>query len=106
MSRWGELRRVFESALKLDGEERERFLAKACGDDDALLAAGPDQLLEIEDALLRLEAEAPRQARVVECRFFAGLKDREIAAVLDISIPTVQRDWRVARAWLGATLGR
>lgn len=66
--------------------------------------AGPDQLLEIDQALEELAALDERQARVVECRFFVGLQDREIAESLGISIPTVQRDWRMARAWLGARL--
>lgn len=59
-----------------------------------------DEMLELEDALERLHALQPRAARVVECRFFAGLGVEETAAVLGVSAKTVQRDWLAARAWL------
>jgi RNA polymerase sigma factor (TIGR02999 family) len=69
---------------------------------EALLPASqPDvDLLELEDALVRLERAAPDQARVVELRVFAGLTAEEIAVALEISVPTVTRRWRAARAWL------
>lgn len=69
---------------------------------DALLPATlPDtDLLELEDALVRLERAAPEQAQVVELRVFAGLTAEEIAETLGISVPTVTRRWRAARAWL------
>ncbi|MEZ4426021.1 MAG: ECF-type sigma factor [Gemmatimonadota bacterium] len=60
----------------------------------------PDQLLDLDRALATLEAANPRQARVVECRFFAGLSVEETAEALGVSEPTVKRDWRFARAWL------
>ncbi len=66
--------------------------------------SGPGELLELDEALTRLEAVAPRQARVVEYRFFVGLKDKEIAEALGVSVPTVRLDWRTARAWLGVAL--
>jgi RNA polymerase sigma factor (TIGR02999 family) len=56
--------------------------------------------LAVHEAVERLEAMHQRQARVVICRFFGGMTDEEIAVVLDVSVPTVRRDWRVARAWL------
>lgn len=59
-----------------------------------------EQLLMVDDALRRLEALNARAARVVECRFFAGLNVEETAQALEISPPTVKRDWRLARAWL------
>ncbi len=64
----------------------------------------PSSIVEVEDALTRLEQVDVRKARVVECRFFAGLTAKETAQALDISVPTVQRDWRAARAWLAAEL--
>ncbi|MEQ9400916.1 MAG: ECF-type sigma factor [Longimicrobiales bacterium] len=67
-------------------------------------AVEPEQVLALDEALDRLEAMNPRQARVVECRFFAGLSVEETAAALDISTPTVKRDWRAARAWLAREL--
>jgi RNA polymerase sigma factor (TIGR02999 family) len=59
-----------------------------------------DQVLEIDDALARLEKERPRWVRIIECRYFAGLNIVETAAALDISHGTVSNDWRLARAWL------
>jgi RNA polymerase sigma factor (TIGR02999 family) len=60
----------------------------------------PEQILALDQALQRLAEFSPRQARVVECRFFAGLSVEETAAALDISERSVKRDWQGARAWL------
>jgi RNA polymerase sigma factor (TIGR02999 family) len=57
-------------------------------------------ITQIADALRQLEALDPRQAQIVEMRFFVGLREEEIGAVLAISPRTVQREWRIARAWL------
>lgn len=64
----------------------------------------PLRLLDLDAALAGLEKEHPRQARVVECRFFAGLSVEETAVALGISEPTVKRDWRFARAWLAGSV--
>jgi RNA polymerase sigma factor (TIGR02999 family) len=63
---------------------------------------GPDRVdVEVLDiALTRLGALDPRQARVVELRYFAGLSIEETAEVLGISHATVEREWRTARLWL------
>ena len=66
----------------------------------ALAADQVPELVALDDALSSLEAIAPRQVRVVELRYFAGLTRAETAEVLGISVPTVARHWRVARAWL------
>lgn len=58
------------------------------------------ELIALDEALTRLASIAPEQARVVELRCFVGLSAEEIAAVLEISVPTVTRRWRTARAWL------
>jgi RNA polymerase sigma-70 factor (ECF subfamily) len=70
--------------------------------DDAIAHAanGDIDVLALEDALARLDALAPRQARVVELRFFGGLDIDETANVLDLSPATVKRDWTFARAFL------
>ncbi len=60
--------------------------------------------VEIQQILDRLWRMSPRQAEVVEMRFFRGLEVGEIAAAIGISEKTVQRDWLVARAWLHAEL--
>ena len=61
-------------------------------------------ILSIHQALERLEELDERQVRVVECRFFGGLTIEETAKALDISEPTVSRDWKMARAWLNREL--
>ena len=66
----------------------------------------PPELVALDDALARLAEQAPRQARIVELRFFGGLTAEEIAELLAISVPTVTRQWRVARAWLYRDLRR
>lgn len=61
-------------------------------------------VVALEEALTNLEKQDPRQCSVVEMRFFGGLKHHEIAEVLDVSLATVDRDWRVARLWLRRAL--
>ena len=63
-----------------------------------------DELMALCEALGRLEQLDPRQARVVECKFFGGLSLDETAEALGISAATVSRDWTIARAWLHAQL--
>jgi RNA polymerase sigma factor (TIGR02999 family) len=58
------------------------------------------ELRDLDEALTRLAALYPRQARVVECRFFGGLSVEETAEALDLAPRTVKRDWSLARAWL------
>ena len=65
-----------------------------------------DAVTELDSALKKLEATEARQSQIVEHRYFGGLSLDEIAAVLDISITTVKRDLRSARAWLACELGR
>jgi RNA polymerase sigma factor (TIGR02999 family) len=61
-------------------------------------------VLAIHQALEQLESFNERLARIVECRYFAGMNDEEIAAALDLSTRTVQRDWLRAQAWLRRAL--
>jgi len=76
--------------------------------DDALAAppADADDLLALDEALDRLSQVSPRQALMVESRFFGGLDVAETALLLEVSEATVLRDWRAARAWLAQELGR
>ena len=69
------------------------------------LDAGGD-LLRLDDLLRELAVIAPRQAELVESRFFGGMDVQETAASLRVSEATVLRDWRAARAWLGSELRR
>ena len=61
-------------------------------------------LLDLDRALTRFAERFPRQARVVEMRYFAELELEEIAVCLDVSPTTVKRDWSFARAWLRTEL--
>jgi len=63
-----------------------------------------DVLLQLNDALDKLAAFEPRLARVVECRFFGGLTEKETADALDLTVRTVQRDWVKARVLLQRAL--
>lgn len=69
---------------------------------DAFVPAVPDQagLVELDMALERLRELDPREASIVELRYFAGLTVPEIASALGVSVATVERDWTAARAWL------
>jgi len=64
----------------------------------------PEVLLEIDDALTRLASASPRLARVVECRFYGGMSEEEIAVALDVTVRTVQRDWVKAKMLLRRAL--
>jgi RNA polymerase sigma factor (TIGR02999 family) len=57
-------------------------------------------LVGLDEALKQLAAFNARQSEVVELRYFGGLSEEEVAEVLKISVRTVRRDWRLARAWL------
>ena len=59
-----------------------------------------DVLVAIDEALERLRQVEPRQAQVVECRFFGGMTEEETAAALGIGLRTVKRDWARAKTWL------
>ncbi len=63
-----------------------------------------EDLLALDEALQRLRGLNERQSRVVELRFFGGMQDSDIAEVLDVSVPSVRRDWRLARAWLSTEM--
>lgn len=76
--------------------------------DDAI--SFPDEreidLLKLEEALKSLEKMDPRQAKIIELRFFGGLSIEETAHVLKISDSTVKREWRFAKTWLQRELTR
>jgi RNA polymerase sigma factor (TIGR02999 family) len=86
---------------------RERQAAKRPGgirvtfEEGAQAVLPPDcELLMLDDALQDLARLDPRQAEIVELKYFAGLSETEVAAVLSLSRATVTRDWQSARAWL------
>jgi RNA polymerase sigma factor (TIGR02999 family) len=70
---------------------------------DDIDIAGPapsEDLLALDDALTKFEAEDPDKARIIKLRYFAGLTEEDAAEVLGVSRATVQRHWRYAKAWL------
>lgn len=64
-----------------------------------------ETVAEVDEALARLEEHSPRQCRILECRYFGGLSLQETASALGISLATVKRELRLARAWLALELG-
>ncbi|MFN7965084.1 MAG: ECF-type sigma factor [Acidobacteriota bacterium] len=90
-----------QSALKRGGVNQPVTLEE----DRLAIDAHAERLLAIDEALLKLANVDQRLVQIVECRVFAGLGDAEIAAALNISERTVQRDWVRARAWLALMLG-
>jgi len=66
----------------------------------------PEELLALDEALNQLQKISERQSKIIEYWFFVGLTHEEIAEVLGISVPTVRRDWRLARAWLSRELNK
>lgn len=63
-----------------------------------------EELLDLDNHLSALATADPRAAQVVELRFFGGLREEDVAEVLHVSIITVKRDWKAARAWLATRL--
>jgi len=64
-----------------------------------------EEVLAVDSALHKLAELDPRQARIVELRYFAGLSIEETALALEVSPATVKRDWVIAKAWLQRELG-
>ena len=65
-----------------------------------------DDILALDEALGRLQAEDARLAEIVLLRYYSGLSVEETAAVVGVSVSTLTRDWRYARAWLAGFLGQ
>lgn len=73
-------------------------------DDKMKRESKPEELIALDEALKKLEQLNERQSKIIEYWFFVGLNHEEIAEVLGVSIPTVRRDFRIAKAWLSRTL--
>lgn len=96
------MRRVLVDAARARHSQKRGGLAPRVNiDETAVLSPATDRsILALDEALTAFSQVAPRQARVVELRYFGGLTEEEIVAALEISPRTVRRDWDVARAWL------
>ena len=100
------MRRILVDAARAHGSRRRSGApSKVNLDDSAVLSPAPDRsVLAVDEALTAFAQVAPRQAKVVELRYFGGLTEEEIVAALDISLRTVRRDWSLAKAWLSREL--
>jgi RNA polymerase sigma factor (TIGR02999 family) len=91
------------SAQKRGGDLSRAEAAEAEG--AALELALPvEDILALDRALVKMKAEHPRKAEIVELRYFGGLTEEEIAAIFDLTPRTIEREWRFARAWLHQAL--
>jgi RNA polymerase sigma-70 factor (ECF subfamily) len=83
----------------------EQRILTVTGLDISIDSSAPGVDVEaLDEALTRLASIDPRQARVVELRYFGGMSTEEAAEILDVSPKTVKRDWATARAWLHGEL--
>jgi RNA polymerase sigma factor (TIGR02999 family) len=100
------MRQVLVEAARRRNSEKRGGGAVAVTFDEALAGAttSADELLSLDSALDALAALSPRQAAIVENRFFGGLSVAETAELMRLSEATVLRDWRAARAWLASEL--
>jgi RNA polymerase sigma factor (TIGR02999 family) len=96
------MRRILvENARRKRTEKHGSLLQRQDLDDIDIAAPAPSQdLLALDEALAKLEAEEPVKAQLVKLRYFAGLAEDEAASVLGISRTSAQRYWRYAKAWL------
>ena len=101
------MRRILVDAARARGShKRGGIKPKVNIDEIAVLSPATDRcILALDDALTAFSELAPRQAKVVELRYFGGLTEEEIVAALEVSPRTVQRDWGLAKAWLLRELG-
>jgi RNA polymerase sigma factor (TIGR02999 family) len=96
------MRRILVDAARARGSHKRGGIAPKMNiDETAVLSPATDRsILALDEALTALSEVAPRQAKVVELRYFGGLTEEEIVAALEISPRTVRRDWDLAKAWL------
>ena len=101
------MRRILVDAARAKGYQKRNAGGQKVSLDEAVgVAATPSQdFVALDDALNALEAVDPRKSKVVEMRFFGGMSEEETAAALHLSVGTIKRDWRLAKAWLARELG-
>jgi RNA polymerase sigma factor (TIGR02999 family) len=95
-----------KNAAKREGSQQKLALDEAVGFANNKESNKEFDVLALEEALSSLENLDPRQAKIVELRFFGGLSIDEAAHVLKISVTTVKREWTVAKAWFHRELSR
>jgi RNA polymerase sigma factor (TIGR02999 family) len=102
------MRRILVDAARVRHSQKRGGDVVRCNlDEEAAISSEPDRfVLALNDSLDVLERLAPRQAKVVELRYFGGLTEIETADAMSTSVRTVRRDWQFARAWLMTELRR
>jgi RNA polymerase sigma-70 factor (ECF subfamily) len=100
------MRRILVDHARTQGRTKRGGGAPRVTLDETVAAAAERSIdmLALDHALQRLAGDEPRQAKVVELRFFGGLSVEETAEVMDISPATVKREWTIAKAWLYSLL--
>ena len=100
------MRRVLIDHARAKGSQKRGGRQQRLQLDEAIIAAEeqPTELLELDDALKKLQEVDPRRSQVIEMRYFAGMSIEEVAETLDVSPATVKRDWTVAKLWLAREL--
>jgi RNA polymerase sigma factor (TIGR02999 family) len=101
------MRRILVDAARAKAYQKRNAGGQKVSLDEAIaVAATPCQdFVALDDALNALEAVDPRKCQVVEMRFFGGMSEEETATALHLSVGTIKRDWRLAKAWLARELG-
>jgi|SRR5579862_2555965 len=102
------MRRILVDAARARGSNKRGGGAVKVNVDEApIISPEPAaSLVALDDALKAFSTVAPRQAKLVELRYFGGLSEEEIVGVLKISPRTVRRDWEFAKSWLMRELSR
>ena len=102
---FGMRRILIEHARARNAQKRDGATTRIPFDDTLSLTREQSaELMDLDQALTELEQRSPRQARVVELRYFSGLNVPEIASALGVNPRSVDRDWAAARAWLRSRL--
>jgi RNA polymerase sigma factor (TIGR02999 family) len=102
------MRRILVDAARARGSNKRGGGAVKINVDDVLVAS-PERdssLIALDDALEEFAKLAPRQAKVVELRYFGGLNEEDAAEVLNVTARTVRRDWNFAKSWLMREMSR
>ena len=96
------MRRILVDAARTRGSRRSDGIPLKVNLDESavLLPATERSILALDEALTAFSQIAPRQAQVVELRYFGGLTEEEIEAAMKISLRTIRRDWDFAKSWL------
>jgi RNA polymerase sigma factor (TIGR02999 family) len=102
------IRRILvDHARAREAAKRGGGVPRLALDESIALAGGKDlDLVALDDALETLARMDPQQSKIIEMRFFGGISIEDTAAVLGVSVATVNRDWKLARIWLHRELSR